>query len=260
MKKQVLFVAAMFAASLTFAQSGEITSNRGENWLSESGDYGLSFSATPFLDYFGNLFNGSFGNNSPMATYANSMYAIEVKKLVDSNTAHRAKVRIGYTSIANDTIVPDVTTAGAFVEDKKKTSEMNIVLGVGLEKRVGSTRVVGIYGAEAGIMFGSSKDKYEWGNSIDDVTGVRVTEVKRGGTFGLYAAVFGGVEWFFAPKMSLGAEYTWGVAFASTGKGAIKYETDGPDAIDDSESGGNSSFGIDNSVSGADIKMTFYFQ
>jgi len=259
MKKHVLFVAAIFATSLTFAQSGEITSNRGENWLSESGDIGLSFSATPFLDYFGNLFNGSFDNNAPSATFANSYFAIEAKQLKDSNTAYRAKVRIGFTSTSNDSIVVDVNDPAETVVDKVKVSDMNIVLGAGLEKRIGSTRVVGIYGGEAGIMFGSGKTKYEYGNAIED-TGApsRLTENKQGSTFGIYAAVFGGVEWFFAPKMSLGAEYTWGLAFASEGKGKATFETQ--DEGVETETGGNSNFGIDNTVSGADIKMTFYFQ
>lgn len=253
MKKHVLFVAAMFAASLTFAQSGEITSNRGENWLSESGDYGVCFSATPFLNYFGNMFNGTFGNPSPSATFNNSYQAIEVKKLIDSNTAYRGKVRVGFTSTSQDSIVPDATDPASTVVNKEKNSNMNIVLGAGLEKRVGSTRVVGIYGAEAGLMFGSSKTKYEYGNSIDDSGELsRITENKRGGTFGIYAGVFGGVEWFFAPKMSLGAEYTWALAFASQGKGKATFETQG-DGVE-TETGGNSSFGIDTGVSGADIK------
>ena len=258
MKKHVLFVAAMFAASLTFAQSGEITSNRGENWLSESGDYGVSFSASPFLEYFGNMFNGTIDNSSPSATFNNSYQAIEVKKLVDSNTAYRGKVRIGFTSTTITTPVVDVNDPDAFVEDKEKPSNMNIVLGAGLEKRVGSTRVVGVYGAEAGIMLGSSKTKFEYGNSIDDVGGSRITEEKQGGTFGIYAAAFGGVEWFFAPKMSLGAEYTWGLAFQSVGAGEVTVET--PDGSTTSEGGKSSNFGVDTGVSGADIKFTFYFQ
>lgn len=254
MKKHVLFVAAMFATSLTFAQSGEITSNRGENWLSESGDYGLTFSATPFLNYFGNMFNGSFDNSSPSATFNNSMWAIEVKKLKDSNTAYRGAVRIGFTSVSSDSLYQN--SDGDIIEDKIKDSDMNIVLGVGLEKRIGSTRVVGVYGGEAGIMFGSQKRKWEYGESAGAFP--RPVEAKEGSTFGLYAAVFGGVEWFFAPKMSLGAEYTWGLAFASTGKGEVTTET--TDDSTTTETGGSSSFGIDTGVSGADVSLTFYFQ
>ncbi len=59
MKKHLLFSAAMVAAMTASAQTGEITSNRGENWLSQSGDWGITFDANPLLDYAGNLFNGS---------------------------------------------------------------------------------------------------------------------------------------------------------------------------------------------------------
>lgn len=260
MKKQVLFVAAMFATSLSFAQSGEITSNRGENWLSESGDIGVTFTATPFLDYFGNMFNGNLSNDAPSATWLNSsQMAIEVKKLKDSNTAYRGKIRLGFGSTTDKELVMDVNDPDETVEDKEKTSQMNIVLGAGLEKRVGSSRVVGVYGAEAYIMFGTSKDKFEYGNDISDVGGSRLIEDKSGSTFGLGAGVFGGVEWFFAPKMSLGAEYTWGLMFSSTGNGEMVTEVDGASDIT-TESGGGSSFGIDNGVTGADIKFTFYFQ
>ncbi len=42
---------------------------------------------------------------------------------------------------------------------------MAIQLGAGLEKRIGSTRVVGIYGGELNIGFGSGKTTYEYGNA-----------------------------------------------------------------------------------------------
>lgn len=228
--------------------------------MSESGDIGICFSATPFLDYFGNMFNGNLQNSSPSATFANSYQAIEIKKLKDSNTAYRGKLRIGFGSSTDKELVTDANDPDGTVEDKTKMSNFNVVLGAGLEKRVGSSRVVGVYGAEAYIMFGTSKTKYEYGNDIEDVPETfRTLEEKDGSTFGLGAGVFGGVEWFFAPKMSLGAEYTWGLMFASTGNGETVTEIEG-DSDDTSETGGNSSFGIDTGVSGADIKFTFYFQ
>ena len=54
MKKTVLFTAALFAVTAVSAQTGEITSNRGENWLSQDGDYGITFDANPLLNYAGN--------------------------------------------------------------------------------------------------------------------------------------------------------------------------------------------------------------
>ncbi len=50
MKKTVLFTAALFAVTAVSAQTGEITSNRGENWLSQDGDWGLTFEREPLVE------------------------------------------------------------------------------------------------------------------------------------------------------------------------------------------------------------------
>ena len=90
------------------------------------------------------------------------------------------------------------------MENVTKASNFNLVLGAGLEKRVGSSRVVGIYGGEAYISLGSNKDTYEYGNNLSATnTTPRDTEDKAGSTFGLGVGAFAGVEWFAAPKLSL---------------------------------------------------------
>ena len=61
MKKKVLFVASLFLATATFAQDG-LTSKKGEAYLPEAGDWALGFDANPFLNYAGNMFNGSLNN------------------------------------------------------------------------------------------------------------------------------------------------------------------------------------------------------
>lgn len=266
MKKTVLFSAAILAVSAVSAQTGEITSNRGENWLSQSGDWGLTFDAQPMLNYVGNLFNGSTSNNNTNSlTWANSMFAIQGKKLIDANTAYRGKVRIGFGSSKVTTLVPQIgaTDPNATVEDSEKIGGTNIVLGAGIEKRVGSTRVVGVYGAEALIGLGSGKTTYEYGNALAANNPVsRMTEMKNGSTFMLGLGIFGGIEWFCAPKISLSGEYTWGLAFSSTGEGSSTTEFWNGTGVETTESktGKSSSFGIDTGVTGASIGINFYFQ
>lgn len=274
MKKTVLFAAAFVATTVATAQTGEITSNRGENWLSQDGDWGLSIDATPFLSYAGNLFNGTTDNSAPTwGTPSNSLwnpygvatpqFTIAGKKLIDANTAYRAKLRLGFASVKNDEIVPSTTTPNAFVTNTTKDASNNIVLGFGMEKRVGSTRVVGVYGAEAMIGLAGQKTTYEYGNAIDaNNPGPRPTEIKDGSIFALGVMAFAGVEWFCAPKVSLGAEYNWGIAFASQGEGSGTVESWNGTAVESTESnvGGNSSFGIDTGSNGASINLNFYFQ
>ena len=274
MKKTVLFSAAILAVSAVSAQTGEITSNRGENWLSQSGDWGLTFDAQPMLNYVGNLFNGNTSNtNTNSLTWANSMFAIQGKKLIDANTAYRGKLRIGFGSQKDVALVQQAGQAdpNVTVEDTRKIGGTNIVLGAGIEKRVGSSRVVGVYGAEAYIALGSSKTTYEYGNALSATNPGNTpqfgqtageTENKAGGTFGLGVGVFGGIEWFCAPKISLSGEYTWGLMFASTGEGERTNESWNGTAVETSTSktGKSSSFGLDTGVSGASIGINFYFQ
>ncbi len=281
MKKHVLFSAAMVAAMTASAQTGEITSNRGENWLSQSGDYGLTFNATPLLNYAGNLFNGNTGNNAPSLqnffssnSSNGSGVVIGGKKLIDANTAYRGKLRIGFGSTKQTDFVNDIastTNPPAVVEDITKTGFMAVDLGAGLEKRVGSTRVVGVYGAEAHVGFGSGKTTNDYGNALSaNNSAARTTESKQGGTFAFGVNVFGGVEWFCAPKISLSGEYAWGLNMTSTGatestserfdiatNAIISTTTEGDpnnEGVDKT-----STFGIDTAIRGT-LGVNFYFQ
>ena len=271
----------MVAAFATSAQTGEITSNRGENWLSQDGDWGLTFDAQPFLGYAGDLFNGTDGNSTPSLTWANNMFAIQGKKLIDANTAYRGKVRIGFGSTKNTVLEQQANQAdpNVTVEDTEKNGYFALNLGAGIEKRVGSTRVVGVYGAMANIGLNSSKSTYEYGNALTNTNtghsdsfeqGAGVTESKDGSRFSFGLSAFAGVEWFCAPKISLSGEYAWGLAFSSRGFGQTITESWNPTLNNNAggvqtttvegPSGKQSSFGIDTSVSGASIGLNFYFQ
>lgn len=277
MKKTVLFAAALVAGTAVSAQTGEITSNRGENWLSQDGDWALTFDAAPLLNYAGNLFNGNLGNGGvAMNNLFNSQGAAGIggnrvviggKKLIDANTAYRGQLRLGFGSHKESNQVMQAGQADptVTVEDQVKDGFMGIDLGFGLEKRVGSTRVVGVYGAMFNVGFGSSKTTYTYGNALaaNNPVANRPTETKNGSTFGLGLRAFAGVEWFCAPKISLSGEYTWGVAMTSEGYGSTSSEGWVNNAVktntaDTGTKKGN--FSIDTGVSGASIGVNFYFQ
>lgn len=291
MKKTVLFAAALFTVAAATAQTGEITSAKGENWLSQDGDWGLTFDAAPILNYAGNLFNGNTGNGGvatnalsyplfagfPQGVNGNTVI-IGGKKLIDANTAYRGKLRIGIGSTKNTDIVDDVTNTDPLitVENTSKIGFMAVNIGAGLEKRVGSTRVVGVYGAELNVGFGSSKTKNEFGNAVAANNPVsNTTEIKNGGVFGLGLNAFAGVEWFCAPKLSLSGEYMWGVMLTSVGTPETTVESFDPTAgggagavvttttTGNSQTGNvdkTSTFSLDTGVSGASIGLNFYFQ
>ncbi|MBS1498971.1 MAG: hypothetical protein JST41_07355, partial [Bacteroidetes bacterium] len=231
-------------------------------------------------NYAGNLFNGTAGNggvalNNIFASNNGSNVIIAGKKLMDANTAYRGRVRIGFGSLKGTELVPTADPnddALNTTENVTKDGFFALNLGVGLEKRVGSTRVVGVYGAEFNVGFGNSKTSYEYGDALSTTNvGTRTTEVKHGSSFGVGLNVFAGVEWFAAPKISLSGEYAWGLALQSRGIASTTTENNvaNPSSVVSTTVEGNgdpnvadktSSFSLDTGVSGARIGVNFYFQ
>jgi len=287
MKKKVLFVASMFLATAMIAQDG-LTSKKGEAYLPEAGDWALGFDGTPFLNYAGNWFNGT-QNNSVNATWVGNLPSATIygKMFKDETTAYRAKIRIGFGSTSTkaftDTSAVNPATV-VEIEDEFKTSGFALTLGGGIEKRRGNTRIQGFYGGELLISFGSSSSEITYGDSFDDINaatwhdfgsnstmsgnGPRTTKVSNGSTMQIGLRGFVGVEWFLAPKVSVSAEYGWGLAMSSQGDGETTTEEWGlatPTATDNSlitkttTQGGSSSFGIDTDNNGGVISIFFHF-
>jgi len=258
MKRKVLFVASLFLATATFAQDG-LTSKKGEAYLPEAGDWSIGFDAGSLTGFVGNMFNGS-GNQTVYQDPSsgdimsqdnkNTLNAggwmngtvgqeIRFKMFKDETTAYRLRARIGINSSNSDfngTYDSDTTNTPTAPEDytinTKTSSGFNLVLGGGLEKRRGNTRIQGYYGGEVFIaLLGGGTTTTDDGrirndNSTAAIQGeTRTLEVKNGNTFGLGLQGFMGVEWFFAPKVSLGAEYTWGLSMSSTGEGETTTST-----------------------------------
>lgn len=226
MKRKVLFVASLFLATATFAQDG-LTSKKGEAILPEAGDWALGFDAAPFISYFGNLANGNT-NNSMNAAWQTNDASIVGKYFKDEKTAYRGRVRIGFGSTAQDTNQDTSSTfTPVFVTGENSTSNFNIVLGGGIEKRKGNTRIQGYYGGEVLIAFASNSSETEYGialsQNFQNGGNKRTLEISSSAfSFGLRGFV--GVEWFVAPKVSLGAEYGWGLGFTSTGGAETDFE------------------------------------
>ena len=266
-------MALAFGASSVFAQT--LTSKKGETILPEAGDWAIGFNATPFLNYVGNMLS-SAGNTAATANWLNGDQTIVGKYYVNATTAYRASLRIGMGSTTQNAYVmqdgqtnpdPTVTT-----KDSWKKGYHNIVLGAGMEKRMGKTRLQGYYGAEAMIMLSGSDNTYTYGNAISSTdntptrqnfgsnnpsAGEWITKNKAGSTFGLGVRGIIGAEYFLFAKISIGAEYDWGVMFSSTGDGSqtaeyygIAPNGQGAAAVQSitTKTGGGSSFGVDTGI------------
>lgn len=279
MKKLILTVALASAAAFVSAQ--DMMSKRGTPILPESGDWSLGFDAAPLLNYFGNLFDQT-GNNSATARYQENMTLVG-KMMKDENTALRVKVRLGISSAKTENLVDqDGSTSNppATVVDTRKISGNNITLGAGLQKYRGKGRLKGFYGAEAAIMLGGGKTTYEYGNPFSTTymtpesttdwntgasaaVGSRNTEVKNGSMFGIAIRGFIGVEYFFAPKLSIGAEYGWGFALSSFGEGETTNEawnaTSNGVTTTTTATGKSSNFSLDVDNASGSIVLSAYF-
>lgn len=198
------------------------------------------------------LNQGVGGQNSNANGYVNSTNnQIVGKYFLSNNTAVRARVSVNTTSGSKVFQVqdaqarydasfgtPDDVLAASIlrVDDKATYSKSNINLAVGYEMRRGYRRLQGFYGGELIVGGTSGRQFNTYGNdfSADITTGVdftndfnagsfsqqfnttaRVTRnlsVRERGNFRLGLRGFIGVEYFFAPKISVGAEYGWGYA------------------------------------------------
>ena len=203
------------------------SSRRGIYLLPEYGDFALGIDATPFLTYLGGLLSSTSGRSAPTINQT----TIYGKYFLDDTHAIRAKLylQMDHTSdkntVANDyEISANPLNDLATVVDVRHSSSYSVGLGLGYELRRGKGRVQGFYGGEVGLGFSAGKTKFDWANPMTEVNQApsasvgrwydagtssnRVTEINPGKTFYGSVGGFVGVEYFFAPQMSLGGEFS----------------------------------------------------
>jgi hypothetical protein len=203
MKKVLFLIALLFITTqLSFGQSR----------LPAAGDYSIGFDANPALKYIGNLFSG--GNDISMEWQKQN--TIMVSYMKSDDLAYRAGVGLSMAS----TKLSDTVSSSA--------SDINLMAGM-MKLRRGN-RIMGYYGAEAGLGISSEKDK------------VGSTETKESGT-AIMARGFIGAQYFIWEKVSIGAEYGLGLNLAGSKIGDAKVSS--------------TNIGADNS--GGQITLSVYF-
>ncbi|MFZ4741823.1 MAG: hypothetical protein ACOYLE_11740 [Bacteroidales bacterium] len=289
MKKGLILISiVLFTVFSVSAQT--LVSKKGIPILPQKGDFAIGVAATPFLDFFGNIakINSGTAFSSSAAFNALTPNVIYGKYFLTDNMAVRGKIRIGKNSSTQtiSNVIKSNLTAPAtpeYVEDKWTRSTTDIVLSAGLEKRRGYGRLQGFYGAEATISIqGGQKDSYEYGNAIttdfknparhnfgsnNPAAGTWVTETSTSAVFGLGVGAFVGVEYFFAPKMSIGGEFGWGIGFnqgptvAGSTEGVVEYWDNATSAVKSLTvpGGKTSTFNIDTKQTGGNIFLLFHF-
>lgn len=268
MKKYILTFLVLSVAGLYAQQTPVLKSKRGINILPQQGEYCLGFGANPLLDYFGNMFNNSSINNGNLLGFPSSNANVFGKYMKTNNYAYRATIRLGFSTVNTTFAVADMSpgaVVGAKVNDVQKTTTNNFGLGFGFEKRKGNTRIQGYYGLEGLLSFIGQSTKNTYGNKLEYFdTGVqRQTKLNNGNTFSIQARAFAGVEYFIAPKVSLGAEFGFGPALRMRSFNTYAYElyNFNTNTIQSFEINGSKSttFSIDNDNYNGILKLLFYF-
>ena len=301
MKKIVFTLSAL----LSFAVLGQEEEEK--IYIPEEDDWAIGIDATPFLDYFGNFIGGNDDNDAPTFNFITINQTIIGKYFVSSDMAYRGALRIGIGTGSekrdvidrsiNPSDYPAYPNLPNTVENKMSMNALNIGLSGGVEWRKGKGRLQGYYGGELGFMVSSESTKYRYGNELtlpgasnpvfvsnadsfgtDNVTtdpwgnNARLVESRSGTSFGIGLRGFIGVEYFILPKLSLGGEFGWGLAFNSTGQSYQELESlntsGGESVIGVVEMTGQSrtsSFGVDNDSNNTvfgpagSLRLTFHF-
>jgi hypothetical protein len=284
MKKSIALVAAAFGVTSAFAQ--DLTSKKGEPFLPEAKEWSIGIDANPFLNYLGNFFGKTGPNVAPSFNNYSLNQTITGKYFKDASTAYRATLRVGLNNQKNknavdEFVAPTVLTA-ALAEtpeqkfDVRRASTRNIVLGVGLEKRRGKTRLQGFYGADLLVWGGNTRERFKYANDLTQTTdaiignldadgngdptkvyttdwnavnpayatnvvgavvpgytnvdGARALKRKTNGVIGVGVRAFIGVEYFVAPKVSIGGEFGWGLGYQLNTKNKATWDAEGSSA------------------------------
>lgn len=297
MKKQsIILTLALLCMARAGAQDSNnalsLKSKKGVEILPQEGDWSFGISASPFLNYAGNLLNGNTYNNSPNFSSPNLPYndvfdnigglTFLGKYVKRQDLFYRTRFNLNsyrqtnQYSVEKDKQLPDVFTV-EYVTDKQIYRNTSMLLGLGFEKRKGSGRLQGYYGAEALFGFARSSSKYEYGNPMNlefptprtynnGFALSRILENNSGHSFAFGGRGFIGVEYFIAPRMSLGGEIGYTIGVQTNSKSNAVYERFNPETlqaeriVNNSYRNGGTTYtgmGLDNS-SGS-IVLYFYF-
>ncbi len=243
MKQFTIMVCALFLTVGLFAQDEvDMMSKRGIPILPVQGDMALGVDAMPIVGYFGDLFNGFNGGNNANFGFINGIYNannIYVKYYLEDQVAIRGAVRLGYTNgvdrefVTMDQGVPDVLMT---VTDVRTVNNTNIGIGGDYLMYRGKGRVQGYFGGGAFFNLNSWSNKIEYGNEMTTTfnaptsydfgigaeapMGSRVLETYNKASMGVTVRGVIGVEYFFAPKISIGGEM--GLGFNAQNNGGFQ--------------------------------------
>jgi hypothetical protein len=241
MKKNIFLAATMLIAGAAISQTTSITSKNGHEVLPQAGDIAIGMNAVPVINFALNAVNimNNTGADAQHPGFVSGFNQVIVGKyFLSESQAIRARVGINTANTqgkvyGNNPLTPSNPNPENILISTNTFRESSVMLGAGMEMRRGHNRLQGFYGGE--LMIGLSSDrtnnKYEIAyNQTAQDSGIigtgssRLLEGKSGTSLMLGLRGFAGVEYFIAPKISIGAEFGWGFAYLTTPRGTAVVE------------------------------------
>lgn len=297
MKKLIGLSIITLSLNVSFSQDDALKNKNGVDIMPVQGEFSIGMDASPFLRYVGDIFgynssNSALGGNKFISDYfgSNTIYG---KYMLTDDNAIRANFRLTdqkYTykyNVFND----GVNSPDSLVEDRRVYENSQFNIGLGYEFRRGNTRLKGIYGGEVVFMRSQNKTRYEYANQFgmsnmsptsmydengsfqgghgDNVAERRIS-YDQSRTLGIGLRAFVGVEYYFAPKICLGAEFGQALSYTASSESTIISEYFDATATDsegnigavrqrETITAGNKYFGLNTDNFNGSLYLMFYF-
>ncbi len=249
MKKLILSFAFILITMLTVNAQQDTLKSR-------DGDWGFVLNLTGLIN------NISIGN----VTDGNTNNAILAKHHLTNDKVLR--LGLGLKSVSNNTFTADSVniTAGRALQEVDSTERrFDFSISAGIEKHLGTTRRLDPYvGGELAIgRIGATK--IDANTDISDATGTRTIArvIQRDGGFNFSLNAIAGFNYFFAERISLGAEFSLGYVYSAVGGDESESLVDTPVSgsqvstfIDRKAKSSSKGFAV-NSTAG--LMLSFYF-
>ena len=270
-------------------------------YLPKAGDVAIGFSLNPLANFVGNMFNGNTWNSlddltaEPMLCPTPNIAAIMAKYMLTDQLGIKANIGFGCNIYSkNGYIVDDAAMmmnplSEAKVIDTYKVNKLSGSIALGVDYHVGKQLPVqGVFGVGIIYALGHETHQYKYGNAITELnqnpshnTSIFPTTPTTGTIpympnarmlsdqainlihrVGAYASV--GVEWFVAPKISLGANVNLNICYTLNPARETIYEgwnnaTSQVEQYTDLVAPASHGFTFSTDNIGANLLMNFYF-
>lgn len=212
----------------------------------EKGDFGIGMDMSPIFRYMGNMFTNNGTNLPPSANFINLNELFILKKFLSEKAALRLLYNFDVTTSVTRYYVNDDASndplSNVKVVDEMFSKTRAYGLGVGFESRRGKDRIWGYFGIDALFYYSNNKYSFNYGNpmtvdnpnpstwnfgnniiNIGGATG-RILSYNNGAGISVAAVPFIGVEFFIIPKLSIGANYGFGLSYYHSFQEKYEYE------------------------------------